>query len=52
MWGDGSWVFLPPPVLLLLLLQPARGAPMGQGLYPMPAGVLQGERTGRGLWDA
>ncbi|XP_029885054.1 serine protease 56 isoform X2 [Aquila chrysaetos chrysaetos] len=32
-----------PPVLLPLLplLQLAAGAPLGQGLYPMPAGVLQ-----------
>ncbi|NXS43250.1 PRS56 protease, partial [Balaeniceps rex] len=32
-----------PPVLLPLLplLQLAGGAPLGQGLYPMPAGVLQ-----------
>ncbi|NXO56283.1 PRS56 protease, partial [Aramus guarauna] len=37
-------VCLVPPVLLLLLpLLPllVRGAPLGQGLYPMPAGVLQ-----------
>ncbi|KAM9274813.1 serine protease 56 [Cariama cristata] len=35
-------VRLVPPVLLLLLLLPlARGSPLGQGLYPMPAGVLQ-----------
>ncbi|NWU51053.1 PRS56 protease, partial [Dromas ardeola] len=30
-----------PPVLLLMLLQLGGGAPLGQGLYPMPAGVLQ-----------
>ncbi|KAM9279248.1 serine protease 56 [Morus bassanus] len=36
-------VRLVPPVLLPLLplLQLAGGAPLGQGLYPMPAGVLQ-----------
>ncbi|XP_074889316.1 serine protease 56 isoform X2 [Buteo buteo] len=36
-------VCLVPPVLLPLLplLQLAGGAPLGQGLYPMPAGVLQ-----------
>nr|XP_021136265.1 serine protease 56 isoform X4 [Columba livia] len=36
-------VCLVPPVLLplLLLLQLVRGAPLGQGLYPMPASVLQ-----------
>ncbi|NXE25605.1 PRS56 protease, partial [Ardeotis kori] len=36
-------VCLVPPALLPLLplLQLARGAPLGQGLYPMPAGVLQ-----------
>ncbi|KAM6063657.1 serine protease 56 isoform 2-T2 [Theristicus caerulescens] len=36
-------VRLGPPVLLSLLplLQLAGGAPLGQGLYPMPAGVLQ-----------
>ncbi|NXY80438.1 PRS56 protease, partial [Glareola pratincola] len=38
-----------PPVLLLMLLQVAGGAPLGQGLYPMPAGVLQGQwGTGTG----
>lgn len=38
-------VCLVPPVLLPLLplLQLAGGAPLGQGLYPMPAGVLQGQ---------
>ncbi|NXK12880.1 PRS56 protease, partial [Herpetotheres cachinnans] len=30
-----------PPVLLLPLLQLVGGAPLGQGLYPMPASVLQ-----------
>ncbi|NXC47441.1 PRS56 protease, partial [Penelope pileata] len=34
-------VHLSPPVLLLLLLQLAGGGPLGQGLYPMPASVLQ-----------
>ncbi|XP_042657072.1 serine protease 56 isoform X2 [Tyto alba] len=29
------------PLVLLPLLQLAGGAPLGQGLYPMPAGVLQ-----------
>lgn len=39
---------------LLLLLQLVRGAPLGQGLYPMPASVLQGQcGTGMGasLWE-
>ncbi|XP_054062532.1 serine protease 56 [Rissa tridactyla] len=34
-------VHLVPPALLLMLLQLAGGAPLGQGLYPMPASVLQ-----------
>ncbi|OXB62093.1 hypothetical protein ASZ78_010498 [Callipepla squamata] len=38
-------VRLPCPVLLLLL-QLAGGAPMSQGLYPMPASVLQGDANG------
>lgn len=44
-------LLLVPPMLLLLLplLQLAGGAPLGQGLYPMPAGVLQGQwGTGTG----
>ncbi|XP_039413185.1 serine protease 56 isoform X2 [Corvus cornix cornix] len=32
---------LVPPVLLLPLLQLVGGAPLGQGLYPMPASILQ-----------
>ena len=52
MWGALLGVRLVPPVLLLLLpplLQLAGGAPVGQGLYPMPAGVLQGQwGTGTG----
>ncbi|XP_075617970.1 serine protease 56 [Balearica regulorum gibbericeps] len=41
--GDILGVCLVPPVLLLLplLLQLVGGAPLGQGLYPMPASVLQ-----------
>ncbi|NWW08469.1 PRS56 protease, partial [Oreocharis arfaki] len=34
-------VRLVPPVLLLPLLQLVGGAPLGQGLYPMPASILQ-----------
>lgn len=42
-------VHLVPPALLLMLLQLAGGAPLGQGLYPMPASVLQGQwGTGTG----
>ncbi|XP_051482781.1 serine protease 56 [Apus apus] len=41
MWGGLLGVCLVPPVLLLPLLQLVGGAPLGQGLYPMPAGVLQ-----------
>ncbi|XP_042734037.1 serine protease 56 isoform X2 [Lagopus leucura] len=40
MWGAIPMVHLSSPVMLLLL-QLAGGAPMGQGLYPMPASVLQ-----------
>ncbi|XP_048170922.1 serine protease 56 [Corvus hawaiiensis] len=32
---------LVPPLLLLPLLQLVGGAPLGQGLYPMPASILQ-----------
>ncbi|XP_068880899.1 serine protease 56 [Aphelocoma coerulescens] len=34
-------ICLVPPVLLLPLLQLVGGAPLGQGLYPMPASILQ-----------
>ncbi|XP_061862005.1 serine protease 56 [Colius striatus] len=44
-WDALLGVHTVPPVLLLLLLLPllwpGEGAALGQGLYPMPAGVLQ-----------
>lgn len=51
MQGALPGVCLVPPVLLpmLSLLQLVGGAPLGQRLYPMPAGVLQGQwGTGMG----
>lgn len=50
-WVSLLGVCLVPPVLLPLLplLHLVGGAPLGQGLYPMPASVLQGQwGTGTG----